>query len=214
MKQLLTLALCLVMTTAYAQTDTVTLKHTGYTSLYSKTLHYPLMVQWWVTKARVGCASPLPRKDAFGPDPLLKKETDLNNDYKGAGYDRGHMCPAADNECDGAAELAECFYFSNMVPQPHSENAGQWKNLETMTRDMALKLDSCYIWAGGIGNYKTFGKDKVVVPTKCWKVIYVRATKTWLAYIFDNTGIKEDLPKCKSTVAEVEKLTGFKFTAK
>jgi len=214
MKQLLTLVICIITTTAYAQGDTVTLVHTGYTSLYSKILHYPLMVQWWETRDRVSCNNPLPRKDAFGPDPLLKKETDLNADYKGSGYDRGHMSPAADNECSGPEELAECFYFSNIIPQPHSENAGQWAELEAYTRGIAYRIDSCYVWAGGIGVYKTFGKDNVAVPTKCWKVVYIKSTKKWIAYVFDNTGVKEDLSKCKTSVQVVEALTGFKFIAK
>ena len=162
MKQLLTLVICLITTTAYAQEDTVTLVHTGYTSLYSKILHYPLMVQWWDTRDRVSCNNPLPRKDAFGPDPLLKKETDLNADYKGSGYDRGHMSPAADNECSGPVELMECFYFSNMIPQPHSENAGQWKELETFVRGVASRLDSCYIWAGGIGIYNSYTNGALI----------------------------------------------------
>ena len=206
----ITILLCTF--TSLAQ-DTVTLVHTGYTSLYSKSLHYPLMVKWWETRDRVECNYPLPRKDAFGPDPLLKNETDLNRDYRGSGYDRGHMCPAADNECSGPVELMECFYFSNIIPQPHSENAGQWKELETFVRGVASRLDSCYIWTGGIGVYKTFGRDNVAVPTKCWKVIYIKSTKKWIAYVFDNTGIKEDLSKCKTSVQVVEALTGFKFIA-
>jgi hypothetical protein len=53
--------------------DTITLKHSGYTTLWSSTLDYPLMVQWWDTKERCDCER-IPRKDDFGPDPLLKKK--------------------------------------------------------------------------------------------------------------------------------------------
>ncbi len=79
--------------------DVVVLKHTNYTSHFSKSKRYPVMVEWWITRAKVGCATPMARKDNFKPDPLLPVETDLAKDYVGSGTDRGHMMPAADNLC-------------------------------------------------------------------------------------------------------------------
>jgi endonuclease G len=198
------------ISTSLAQ-DTVTIKHTGYTTTYSKSLHYPVLVQWWDYKSRVSCKDQLPRKDAFAPDPLLPTETNLAKDYIGSGTDRGHMCPAADNECDGSKVLAECFYFSNMAPQYHSLNAGDWKILETETRDLAIKYDSIYVWCGSIGSAKKIGTT--TIPTKCWKVIYIKKTRAYEAYIFDNIADKpKGLPHWKVKVADVEKLTGFKFS--
>ena len=67
--------------------DVVVLKHTNYTSHYSKSKYYPVMVEWWVTRAKVSCDKPLARKDNFKPDPLLPNETNLLVDYKGSGTD-------------------------------------------------------------------------------------------------------------------------------
>jgi hypothetical protein len=65
MKKLLSLiTLILVSVTLYSQ-DVVQLKHTNYISHFSKSKKYPVMVEWWETKASVGCATPLPRKDNF-----------------------------------------------------------------------------------------------------------------------------------------------------
>jgi len=193
--------------------DTVTLYHTGYTTTYSKSLHYPVLVQWWETKARVECSTPLPRQDAFAPDPLLYEETNLAKDYVGSGTDRGHMCPAADNECGDKKLLQECFYFSNMAPQYHSLNAGDWKSLETQTRKLALKYDSIYVWCGSVGCAKKI--KSLTIPTACWKVIYIKKTGEFKSYIFKNsTDHPLGLDHWQTDLEEIEKLTGFKFEKK
>jgi len=190
--------------------DTVRIKHTNYVTVFSKSKHYPVLVEWYATKAKIGCEKPLTRKDNFQPDPKLPIETDLKADYVGSGTDRGHMMPAADNLCQTSEVQDECFYFSNMAAQYHSLNAGDWKTLETLTRTIALQQDSVHIWCGNIGVAKKVGK--VSVPKQCWKVIYVIKDKKYQAYIFNNTSDKpQGLHTHEVTVRDVEKLTGFKF---
>ena len=209
MKRLLIIILVVISSAARAQ-DTVRIKHTNYTTVFSKSKHYPVLVEWWATKAKVGCEKPLARKDNFQPDPQLLTETDLKADYVGSGTDRGHMCPAADNLCQTPAVQDECFYFSNMAAQYHSLNAGDWKSLETLSRQLALSDDSVHIWAGNIGEAKKIGK--VSVPKQCWKVIYIKKVKEYQAYIFDNNTDKPiGLHGHLVTVADITKLTGFKF---
>ena len=190
--------------------DIVVLKHTNYTSHFSKSKKYPVMVEWWETKAKVGCATPLPRKDAFQPDPQLIVETSIKEDYVGSGYDRGHMSPAASNQCQTAGVQIESFYMSNMSAQTHRLNAGDWKSLEVLTREVAAKDDSVHIWAGNVGELKKIGK--VSVPTKCWKVVYFKKSKEWMAFLFDNDQSKPDgIYNNKVELVDIEKLTGFKF---
>jgi len=208
-KILILVSIVLMSMSTFAQ-DVVVLKHTNYTSHFSKSKFYPVMVEWWITKAKVSCDKPLTRKDNFKPDPLLPKETDLANDYKGSGTDRGHMMPAAENLCQTQAIQDECFYFSNMAAQYHSLNAGDWKSVETMEREWAKKEDSVHVWCGNIGVLKKIGK--VSVPKQCWKVIYFSKSKEWMAFLFNNDtskpdGINNNLVDKK----EIEKLTGFKF---
>jgi endonuclease G len=190
--------------------DVVVLKHTNYTSHFSKSKKYPVMVEWWETKAKVACANPLPRKDAFQPDPQLVVETSIKEDYVGSGYDRGHMSPAASNQCQTAGVQIECFYMSNMAAQTHRLNAGDWKSLEVLTRDIASKQDSVRIWAGNVGEIKRIGR--VAVPKQCWKVVYVKASNEWMAFIFENDLSNPDgINNNKVDLVDVEKLTGFKF---
>ena len=206
---LMTIMLLFVTIFTFAQ-DVVILKHTNYTSHYSKSKKYPVMVEWWITKAKIGCPTPLARKDNFKPDPKLPNETDLINDYKGSGTDRGHMMPAAENLCQTPAVQDECFYFSNMAAQYHSLNAGDWKSVEMLERQISLENDSVKVCCGNFGEAKRIGK--VAVPTNCWKVIYVVKTKEWLCFLFDNNTSKPDgINNNKVDKSDIEKLTKFKF---
>ena len=211
MKKTTIFTLLLLFSLVSFSQDTIRVIHTNYISVFSKSKRYPVLVEWWLTKSKVNCSSPLKRKDNFKPDPKLLKETDIMSDYVNSGFDRGHMCPAADNLCQTQEVQDECFYFSNMVPQPHTLNAGSWKTLETQTRIIATEKDSVHIWCGAVGSLKTFGANKVSVPTKCWKVIYIKKTKEYKSYIFPNTSEKFELEKLEVKKEEVEKLTGFKF---
>jgi endonuclease G len=190
--------------------DNVILVHTNYTSTFSKSKRYPVMVEWWATKQKVSCATPLKRKDNFKPDSLLPKYTDLANDYKGSGFDRGHMMPAADNLCQTQQVQDECFYFSNMAAQYHRLNAGDWKSLETFERVLASEKDSIHVWCGNIGEITKIGS--VSVPKQCWKVMYVVKTKTWMSFLFNNDKSTPDgYENNKVDIKIIESLTGFKF---
>ena len=190
--------------------DQVVLKHTNYTSLFSKSKKYPVMVEWWVTKAMVSCPTQLKRKDNFKPDPLLPEHTNIAKDYVGSGYDRGHMMPAADNLCQTQLIQDESFYFSNMSAQTHRLNAGDWKSLETFTREESSLKDSIHVWAGNVGEVKKIGS--VSVPKYCWKVIHIKKENKWVAYLFENnTSNPDGFKNNEVTLKEITTLTGFKF---
>jgi endonuclease G len=207
MKYLLFILLAFSLSTS-AQ-DTVTLVHKSYKTTYSKSKHYPVKVEWWVTKAALTCSVKTKRGDKFIPDPLLTEHTNLQADYTGQGFDRGHNFPAADAACDQVAN-DESFYFSNMTAQYPALNRGDWKSLETLVRDYAIKEDSVHVWAGSVGVAKKIGTT--AVPTQCWKVVHFTKSKEWMAFIFDNNTSKADgLKNNEVTLADIEKLTGFKF---
>lgn len=209
-KILPTTVLVFLFTVSLKAQDTVRLSHKEYTTVFSKSLKYPILVEWWVTKEKLSCHKPIPRQDKFAPDPLLTADTDLANDYIGSGYDRGHMAPAADNQCSGKDAMIESFYFSNMAPQYGQLNRGDWKTLEMQTRELARSLDSIKVWTGSIGERRKIGR--VSVPTKCWKVIYIKKNNEYRAYIFNNDQSKADgIENNKVDISEVEKLTNFKF---
>ena len=230
MKRILIGLMILPMIT-FGQKNCVKIEHSGYIAVFDTVQKYPVLVEWMDTKERCGCDQ-IPRKDQFAPDPLLKKQTDIQSEYDLAnktekaknlkGFDRGHMSPAADNECPFTVNgkqvtpqqmLTECFYFSNMAPQYHSLNAGDWKKLEERTRTLAREQDSVYVWCGSFGNKMVI--NKMVIPTKCWKVIYIKKTKSYECYLFDNTTDKPvGLDHWKVKKEDIEKVTGFNFDLK
>ena len=194
---------------SYSQ-DTVRIKHTNFETVFDRSKKYPVLVEWWVTKKMVTCESPLKRKDNFKPDPKLPIETDIEKDYVGSGFDRGHMMPAADNLCQTTRVQDECFYFSNMSAQYHSLNAGDWKSLETFVRDEAKIKDSIKVWVGNIGEIRKIGK--ISVPKTCWKVIYIKNEKKFRAFIFENNQSKPDgFLNNEISVKKLEKITNFRF---
>jgi endonuclease G len=210
MKKIYLFLFLLTLNSVVVSQDTVRIKNKNYTTVFSKTNKYPVLVEWWVTRAKVTCAKPIPRKDKFKPDPKLPEHTNLELDYKGSGLDRGHMSPAADNQCQSIKEMEESFYFSNMSPQYHSLNAGDWKTVEVFTRELAKDHDSVHVWSGNIGVSKKIGR--VSVPKECWKVIYVKKTNEWYSFMFNNTKDKPTGLKSHEVPKEiVEKVTGFKF---
>lgn len=189
--------------------DIITLKHTNYISHFSKSKRYPVLVEWTTTKEMVGCKTPLKRKNNFKPDPLLPVETNLGNDYLKSGYDRGHVMPAADNLCQTSEIQNECFYFSNMVPQTHKLNAGDWKSLEVATRNWSL-LSDVKIWSGCVGEIKKIGS--VSVPEKCWKVVLIKKSNEIMAFLFNNDLTNPDgFQNNVVPVSQIESLTGYTF---
>lgn len=190
--------------------DLVKIKHTNYTTTFSKEKHYPVMVEWTTTKDMVYCPTPLPRKDKFKPDPQLPKESDIAGDYVKSGYDRGHVMPAADNLCQTQEVSDECFYFTNMIPQTHRLNAGDWKRLETQSRKWAIEAGEIHVWAGAFGEIKKIGV--ISVPEKCWKVVYIKSQNKWMGFLFNNDlsapdGYENNLVD----LSVITKLTGYTF---
>lgn len=192
------------------KSDLVTVKHTNFTTTFSKSKNYPVKVEWWVTKSNITCKDPLKRENTFKPDPKISLDTKFNDDYLNSGYDRGHMCPAADNLCLTKNVLEETFYFSNISPQRHELNAGDWLKLEEYTRELASRYDSVHVWSGNIGEVSKI--KEVSVPKQCWKVIHIKKTNTWEYYVFENNKSKSNgITDNKVTVSEIEKITGYKF---
>lgn len=207
----ITIVLLSLLFVSSSQTkNDVVLKHTNYTSTFSISKKYPVMVEWWVTKAMVSCPTPLKRKDNFKPDPLLPQYTNIAKDYVGSGYDRGHMIPVADNLCQTQQIQDESFYFSNMSAQTHRLNAGDWKSLETFTRDESKLKDSIHVWAGNVGEIKKIGG--VSVPKYCWKVIHIKKENKWVAYLFENnTSNPDGFKNNEVPLKDITSLTGFTF---
>jgi len=158
----------------------------------------------------------------FAPDPDLKpgQRSELK-DYRGSGYDRGHMAPAGSMVFDEQA-MIQSFYLSNMTPQVgKGMNQGIWAKLEEMTRDWACERGEVIVMTGPIYDNdkpKTIGDDKVAVPTAFYKIAYAPSSKRAIAFILPNKSIDlkgrkpwDVLKTYVVSVRDVQERTGLDF---
>ncbi len=89
--------------------------------------------------------------DPFQPDPDIPTQyrTELS-DYRGSGYNRGHICASADRMCNQDVN-GQTFYLSNMQPQVYGFNAGVWENMEAQVRkwNTSAYRDTLWVCKGG-----------------------------------------------------------------
>lgn len=155
------------------------------------------------------------RSGDFREDPLVKTGSAELSDYRGSGYDRGHLVPSADMAWDEEA-MSETFYLSNMSPQSHDFNKGIWRELEELTRSWAKKYKKLYVITGpilGDKNKGTIGANKVTVPTAYYKVLLdlTDPERKAIAFVVPNEISYEPLFKYAHSVDEVEDMTGIDF---
>ena len=153
------------------------------------------------------------RSNKFFVDPDVKTGSASDADYKGSGYDRGHLAPAGDMSYSQETML-ESFYYSNMSPQEPSFNRGIWKRLEEKIRNWAVLYQSVYIVTGPVlsEGYIT-PTNGVAVPKYYYKVIldYHTSHLQGIGFIMRNEGANGDLKEYAVTIDSVEKFTGIDF---
>ena len=189
----------------------VVVEHTYYSLSYIEEHEQPEWVYYLLTADMVkGEAS---RGDDFRPDAKVKTGSAELSDYKSSGYDRGHLCPAADMKQSDEA-MSETFFMSNMSPQTPSFNRGVWARLEQKVRDWALADDSLYVVTGPvfIENIGAIGANKVTVLGFYYKVLYSPKRNKMQAFLLPNRdGLKADWETYSVSVDLLEWLTGIDF---
>ena len=203
----------LVMQTSPKGTPEQILKRTGYVASYNKTTLLPNWVAWHLTAERTEGSAKRSGVD-FAEDTEVPEPRATDWDYYNSGYDRGHMCPAADNKWSKKA-MEESFLFTNMCPQNGNLNRGDWNEMEMACRQWAKKYGDLYIVCGPIlykGKHKTIGKNKVVVPEAFFKVVLRTGDNPQaIGFIYKNTSGNRPKDSYVNTVDEVERITGIDF---
>ncbi|WP_439184534.1 DNA/RNA non-specific endonuclease [Carboxylicivirga taeanensis] len=185
-------------------------EHTYFSLSYKESHEQAEWVYYQLTPALV--SGQQNRTDNFRPDSKVSTGSASLADYKSSGYDRGHLCPAADMKINNKA-MHETFLMSNMSPQDPSFNRGIWKKLEATVRSWALSQGPIHIATAGIlsANCACIGPNQVAVPLYFYKVIYAPATQMMIAFILPNEGSNKPLQSYVVSVDEVEQRTGLDF---
>jgi endonuclease G, mitochondrial len=158
---------------------------TGYAAIHSGQTKTGLYSAEKLTRERIAIAKELNRVDSFHPEPSISVGSRAElNDYKGSGYDRGHLAPNKDMADRDMQQTS--FSLGNMVPQVPENNRQLWEGVESATRKLVSANGEGYIVTGPAfivnqtmdgqtygSNLKSIGRNNVIVPTHMWKALFI-----------------------------------------
>lgn len=185
----------------------------SYIVSYNKDTKMPNWVAWHLTSNHTMGEYRRPG-NAFHEDLDVPAPRANNNDYKGSGWSRGHMCPAGDNKWDPEA-MYESFLLSNVCPQNMNLNSGVWNQIEITCRTWAEKYGDVYIVCGPIlfnKEHETIGMTQVVVPEAFFKVVLcLNGEPKGIGFICRNTEGNRRKDLYVNSISQVERVTKIKF---
>lgn len=186
------------------------LERQAYVTSYNKDYRIPNWVMWRLTADHTD--GPYKREGI-----KFTEDTDVSNspttfDYQRTGYDRGHMCPSADNRWSQTAQ-EQCFLMTNICPQNHNLNAGDWSEMEKQCRVWAERYGEIVIVCGPVlyrGEHKKIAKS-IVVPEAFFKVVYCPSRQKAIGFLYKNAEGNRPKGDYVNTVDQVERITGYDF---
>ncbi|XP_050316208.1 endonuclease G, mitochondrial-like [Anthonomus grandis grandis] len=151
-----------------------------------------------------------------------------NSDYKGSGYDRGHLA-AAGNHKSCQKHVEETFYLTNMAPQVGKGfNRDSWNRLEKYVRKLTRNYLNVYCCTGPLYlprresngkmyvKYEVIGSNHVAVPTHFFKVVVGETKDGQLdmeCFVMENTVIDDSIPvkNFQVPLETIERASGLLF---
>ncbi|KAM7017897.1 endonuclease G, mitochondrial [Tautogolabrus adspersus] len=151
-----------------------------------------------------------------------------NADYKGSGFDRGHLAAAANHKWSQKA-MEDTFYLSNVAPQNPHLNQKTWNNLEKMCRSLTKRNLNVYVCTGPLYlprqeadgklyvRYQVLGKNHVAVPTHFFKVLILEQADgrgvELRSYVLPNEPVDEKIPleRFLVPIETIERASGLLF---
>ncbi|EGD75001.1 hypothetical protein PTSG_12560 [Salpingoeca rosetta] len=152
----------------------------------------------------------------------------VDSDYRGSGYDRGHLAAAA-NHRTSQEHMQSTFFFSNIAPQVgQGFNRDAWNQLEGYVRRLTKAYTHVHVCSGPLFlptrtpdgrmmvSYEVIGKNRVAVPTHFFKVVVGKTPKGQLeiqSFIMPNKPIAAGQPLINFLVPleDVERAAGVLF---
>ncbi|XP_054583293.1 endonuclease G, mitochondrial [Eptesicus fuscus] len=150
-----------------------------------------------------------------------------NADYRGSGFDRGHLAAAANHRWSQKA-MDDTFYLSNIAPQVPHLNQNAWNNLEKYSRSLTRTYQNVYVCTGPLFlpkteadgksyvKYQVIGKNHVAVPTHFFKVLILEAAGGQIelrSYVMPNAPVDEAIPleRFLVPIESIERASGLLF---
>ncbi|MEN8788504.1 MAG: DNA/RNA non-specific endonuclease [Flavobacteriaceae bacterium] len=150
----------------------------------------------------------------FIEDPYIDSKSASWRNYKGSGYDRGHLCPAGDRRFSEMA-YRETFYTSNISPQDPDFNAGIWNELEKQVRIWGKRYGELFIATAGVleNDLETIGDEDVAVPRWYYKIVLRGSGQDLkvIAFLIPNHFANGTLEDYVVSIDQIEGLTGLNF---
>ena len=110
-----------------------------------------------------------------------------SDDYRGSGYDRGHMASDASFDYNQSA-LYSVYSMANIVPQNPDVNRYSWIDTEFLERDKAVDYGSVSVVIAIVysDNPERIGKNDIAVPSGFYKKIANTAYNYEACYFYEN----------------------------
>jgi len=159
--------------------DSIYIKTNMFEIVYSEKLQQPKFIRYTV-QCPNGDAS---RKgmDFYTCDSILTSD---NKDYENNPYDKGHLAPAADFNCDKET-LFKTFTYLNCSLQQENLNRTTWRLLEARERELAKTNKTVVVEIRCI-----YSKTSIVLPTGATVpdsyIKTIKYGKTTDKYFFEN----------------------------
>lgn len=180
----------------------------GHSVWYSGVARAPLFSASYLTKGRLAQAANVDRSNNFREDRRIPSDWRAKlSDFRGSGFDRGHLAPSADMHTPIAD--SESFYLTNIVAQDPQLNRNLWASIERAVRSHA-KHRSVYVITGVLYLEPKVQRlnGRVMIPSHLYKLVYEPQRQMGAAYLVEN------LPNRRHkevTLAELETLAGIRF---
>lgn len=187
-------------------------RHFAYTLEYSEEHEQARWVAYVLTADMID--DPWERCEHFRPDPMVASGSADLSDYRGSGFDRGHLAPAGDMGWDSVA-MCESFYMSNMSPQRPGFNRGVWNRLEAQVRIWADENEEIWIVTGSVltDDLPTIGVNEVSIPDYFYKVVIdiKEPDMKGIGFVMPNQRSSKPIESFAVIIDSVEVLTGLDF---
>lgn len=196
------------------QCDTI-IQNPGYKACFNYNLKATLFVQH-VMRVKDLKAPNLERKSMrfYEETKIPKRFRPTLKDWRGSGFDRGHMVSDATANYSRKTQKAT-YSLVNVSHQYPKMNRGIWKYVEITSRKLAKRKGGAKVITGSVFeriSNKRVGPSLVAVPTYSFKILKF-GDGDKLAFLVPNLNknMGKKASKYKVPISKIEKMTGYSF---